>query len=475
MGDRFDYFVVLAEMRTGSNFLEANLNEIGGLACYGEAYNPHFIGYPNSSDILGVTQSMREQDPLRLIDVMQKKTAGLPGFRYFHDHDPRVFGPIMDDPRCAKIVLTRNPVDSFVSWKIAAETGQWKLTNLKHKRTAQITFDVDAFDKHLAKLQARQVEIQSRLQVSGQTAFYINYEDIRDVDVLNGLAGWLGAEGRLNSLSSKLKKQNPSSLRDKVLNFEEMEMGLARLDHFGLNRTPSFEPRRHAMVPAYVAGADVPLLYMPIKSGPEAQVRAWLAAMDGGDQDGLLTEFSQKSLRQWKRRNTLHRSFTVLRHPVTRAHAAFCDLILATGPGTFGEIRKVLKRVHKVPLPAKVTPDYGPDDHRAAFLAFLHFLKGNLNGQTSVRVDPAWASQTEVLKGLGGFTFPDMVLREDQIKLGLSQLAAQIGREATDWPDDPVKRPVALTSIYDGEIEAAVRDAYQRDYMMFGFGGWAPT
>ena len=27
MSERFDYFVVFAEMRTGSNFLEANINQ----------------------------------------------------------------------------------------------------------------------------------------------------------------------------------------------------------------------------------------------------------------------------------------------------------------------------------------------------------------------------------------------------------------------------------------------------------------
>ncbi|MEL7131520.1 MAG: nodulation protein NodH, partial [Pseudomonadota bacterium] len=43
---KFDYFVVFAEMRTGSNFLEANLNALDGLSCYGEAFNPGFIGYP---------------------------------------------------------------------------------------------------------------------------------------------------------------------------------------------------------------------------------------------------------------------------------------------------------------------------------------------------------------------------------------------------------------------------------------------
>ena len=40
----FEYFVVLAEMRTGSNLLESNLNAIDGIECHGELFNPFFIG-----------------------------------------------------------------------------------------------------------------------------------------------------------------------------------------------------------------------------------------------------------------------------------------------------------------------------------------------------------------------------------------------------------------------------------------------
>ena len=115
----FDYFVVFAEMRTGSNFLEANLNAFDGLTCHGEAFNPHFIGYPNKNEILGVTQAMREADPARLLQQIKAEPGVLGGFRYFHDHDPRVLDRMLVDPRCAKIILTRNPLDSYVSWKIA--------------------------------------------------------------------------------------------------------------------------------------------------------------------------------------------------------------------------------------------------------------------------------------------------------------------------------------------------------------------
>ncbi len=474
MSRDFTYFVIFAEMRTGSNLLESNLNELAGLSCYGEAYNPHFIGYPSRGDICGFTQNMREADPLKLLDVIRQKTAGLPGFRYFHDHDPRVLDHILADPSCAKIILTRNPVDSFVSWKIAAQTGQWKLTNMKHQKSAQVRFDATEFDQRLARLQAFQRKLLKGLQTTGQTAFYIGYDDLKDIEVLNGLADFLGVEARLERVSEKLKKQNPGALRDKVVNYDEMEASLSRIDLFDLNRTPNFEPRRHAVVPTYIAAATAPVLFMPVKGGPTQGIEQWLADLDGVAPGDLISGFTQKSLRQWKRRHPGHRSFTVLRHPVERLHAAFSEAILSTGPGSFGEIRSNLRQHYKLPIPKGAPgPDYDAAAHRAAFLAFAEFVKANLNGQTSIRVDPLWASQSQVIKGLASFGHPDLLLREDQLEQGLRQLSEQAGTSCPSYAPPPTGYPVALSAIYDGAIEAAVREAYQRDYMMFGFSTWA--
>jgi LPS sulfotransferase NodH len=343
MTGAFDYFVIFAEMRTGSNFLESNLNALGDLRCYGEAFNPHFIGYPNSTDILGVTQAAREEDPERLIDAIKEGTDGLGGFRFFHDHDARALDLCLADRRCAKIILTRNPLDSYVSWKIAQATGQWKLTNVKRRRDHRAVFDMAEFSDHVARLQAFQIHLLNRLQTSGQTAFYVAYEDLQDVAVMNGLARYLGSAERLDKLDGSLKKQNPAAPSEKVENFDEMARALSGLDSFNLTRTPNFEPRRGAGVPGYVTGAETPLLYMPVRSGPEAEICRWLAALDGVAPGDLPTKFNQKDLRQWKRRNKGHRSFTVLRHPLARAHAVFCERILPRGPGTFADIRKTLR------------------------------------------------------------------------------------------------------------------------------------
>ncbi len=453
---------MFAEMRTGSNFLEANLNAMQGIICHGEVFNPHFIGQKDKSDFMGFTLTDRAADPMALIRAMRAGTEGLAGFRYFHDHDPRVLDGVLGDPNCAKIILTRNPVESYVSWKIAQETGQWKLTNAKNLKTAQISFDPIEFEAHLSALQAFQITLMHGLQVSGQTAFYIDYDDINDLDVLNGLAAYLGVAG-LESLDGSLKKQNPEEISEKVINPDEMERALARLDRFNLSRTPNFEPRRAAMVPTFVAARRAPLLYMPVKSGPVALVTEWLQSFGGIEGD-----FTQKSLRQWKKAQSTSRSFTVLRHPVARAHDAFVSTILS---GNFQEIRGQLEKAHKIALPPPGQPYADAKSHREGFMGFLKWLKLNLSGQTGTRVDAHWASQMAVLQGFGQFQTPDIVLREDTLAAGLAFLASDVGHQS---PPLPAAQPdLLLTSIYDKEIEAAARDAYARDYLGFGFQNWS--
>ena len=152
MAQKFQSFVVFAEMRTGSNFLEANLNAIPGVMCYGEAFNPAFVGNANKQDMLGVSLAQRDADPQVLLKAMRRQD-GMTGFRYFHDHDPRVFALVVDDPTVAKVILTRNPLESYISWKIARESNQWRTTSAANIKTARPKFEIGDFRARLDALQ----------------------------------------------------------------------------------------------------------------------------------------------------------------------------------------------------------------------------------------------------------------------------------------------------------------------------------
>ena len=474
MSPKFDYFIVFAEMRTGSNFLETNLNALDGITCFGEAFNPHFIGYPNKTEILGIGQDDRDADPAKLIAAVKHAPGILGGFRFFHDHDPRVLESAMEDPGCAKIILTRNPLDSYVSWKIAQETGQWKLTNISRRKEAPATFDPQEFARHVAAQQDFQVYLLNTLQKAGQTPFYMAYEDLQDIDIMNGLASWLGVSGRLDALDDNLKRQNPSPVTAKVTNPTDMIDALSGLDRFNLTRTPNFEPRRGAAVPTYVVGAVTPFMYLPIRGGPETEIVQWLAALDGVPADSLDSSMNQKKARQWLRGNKGHRRFTVLPHPLVRAHRVFCQKILQTGPGSFLQIRETLRRKFKLPVPKNgPTEKYSAADHRAAFESFLDFIKLNLAGQTAVRVDGAWCTQAQALAGFADFAMPDLVYREDEIATMLPLLASRYGHLEPAVPLAAAPdAPYTLAEIYDKDLEDIVADVYQRDYMIFGFDRW---
>ena len=68
-------------MRTGSNFLEANINQLPGVHSYGEAFNPYLIGGEGRADLFGFSLAARDADPASFLRSMRAHTKGLAGFR----------------------------------------------------------------------------------------------------------------------------------------------------------------------------------------------------------------------------------------------------------------------------------------------------------------------------------------------------------------------------------------------------------
>ncbi|WP_371170111.1 nodulation protein NodH [Aliiroseovarius sp. 2305UL8-7] len=469
MNRNFECFVIFAEMRTGSNFLESNLDLFPGLTCYGEAFNPYFMVTPNTDELFGITVAQRDADPLSLLTRIKDKTDGLPGFRFFHDHDPRVFDALMDDPSCAKVVLTRNIVDAYVSRRIAMATDQWQLNDAANVRKAKARFIPEEFERLFYRMKSFQLMIKERLQRTGQTAFYLDYEDAQDLDVVNGLARFLGETTEISEFAGKFKKQNPEALIDKVQNFQHMASVVDRIDIFDLHKVPNFEPGRAPALKSYIASDALGLIFMPIAGGPTDLVKSWMQK-EGEIEQG----FSQKTLRQWKRRRKSHRTFTVVRHPVARLHDAFCTLLAPRDNDPRADLKDALRSSYGVDLPQDIDQNWTLLTHRMVFEQFIEFAGKAMGGQTGVAIDPAWASQSVAIQGFANFTLPDAILREDQLEVGLSGLLTELGEKAA--PNLPTTSPVAphpLTDVYTDCIEAAVRKLYQRDYMMFGFGPWS--
>ena len=194
----------------------------------------------------------------------------------------------------------------------------------------------------------------------------------------------------------------------------------------------------------------------------ETAIRDWFTAL-GDVTDG----FEQKFLRQWKRKHPGHLSFTVLRHPLLRAHAAFRRKIVR---GEAPDLRRILINGFLAELQPPGEPFATVEAERAAFLIFLNYCRLATGGQTGARVDPSLASQTALVQGFAGFQPLDHLLREDRLAEGIAHLAAGAGVAAPVATPDPVEE--ALLSIWDESLESAAAEAYARDYMGFGFTRW---
>ncbi|AXC48709.1 hypothetical protein DRW48_02505 [Paracoccus suum] len=461
MPDPFRSFVIFAGMRTGSNLLEATLNAIKYVTCFGEAFNPYMLGWPDKAELKGFTAEQRDADPHALLNAILG-ASNLNGFRYFFDHDPRVFDAIMDDPSCGKIILTRNPVDSYVSTQLARETNQWKLNETETPIPARITFDPAEFRETLDANIAFLTRIQRRLQTSGQAGFWLSYDDLRDPEVMTGMMHWLGrtdlAEVRP---ASDQVPQNPRLMAHKVENFEQMQAELARIDPFQLHKLPNFEVPRSADVSTFsVVDGGRGLLFQPIFGGPTRRVERWLGSL-GPVRNGL----SQAELAAWKRDHPGHRSFTSLAHPTRRAWTALCVFI--DGPKQRW-VRDLLRERQRVPVPPEGTKmaDLDAGTQRALFLAFLDFVGRNLNGQTTMPTHRLWASQSEIVAGFVDAAVPHVMLRDDALPEGLAWLCDAVGVDDPPELSPPAGMPDFLTA---PEVRAAAHEAYLRDYVAFGF------
>jgi len=470
----FRYWVVLGGMRTGSNLLEEHLAAFPGITAHGELFNPHFFGRPKQTSQFGLSMEARESDPVRVVEAMQSTGDGLPGFRLFHDHDPRVIAHVLNDPTAAKIILTRRPIDSYVSLKVARKTGQWWLGDLTTARAAKVLFDAEEYTDFLDGLSAFQTNIARSLQITGQTAFHIDYDDLSDDDIIAGLGVFLGVEAPQEKGRIRAKVQNPGPLTDRLSNPGDAEDTLRRLATPDIAGAPLREPGRGPGLKFFRACAEAPLLYTPIRGAGHDPIPQWLMQIDPGG--NVLSGLTQHDMRGWKRQHPGHRSFTVVRHPLPRAYDAFCRFILPAEHDAYADLRAALIERYDVPLPPN-----GPDSlwtssqQHDAFLAFLGFLKGNLGGQTSLRVDNTWASQGILLQAITDFAIPDRVIREDTLAAGLHDVATEAQVAAPAIKDGfSAPTPIALADIRDADIDKNIRAAYQRDFMMFGFDRWEP-
>lgn len=446
----FGYFVILSDMRSGSNFLEHSLGQARDIVMRGEMFNPMHTVY----DIADLDPSAFDDDRIE-------------GFRLFPDHNDAVLARVLDDPQCAKIILRRNPLDRYLSLELAKHSDKWTWVAATQTQEPRVTFDRAAFERLLQQEADYWPPLWDKLRSTGQSPFVLDYDDLTNLDVINGLLTYLGSTEELEQLSTRYKPQNPRAARDKVTNPDEMYAALADLDPWQLEHraigAPKFTWPRPKPSAHYWQGAS----WCPIEGISRPMIGAWLEAHLGPASQ------SQEAMGAWR--------FEIAPHPLERAFDVFCDGVLGWGGHDMPSIRARLDRNHDFDLhPLAQAPT--PDGMRREFIKFLKFLRLNLKGQTAMAVRAPWipmvrlfAKAAATRSGSGAADhIPRIVLCEHEAHLRMPSL---LGRTDAPIAWRPIEYgaigKITLSDIYTDEMDTLCAQAYADDYAWLGCGRFA--
>lgn len=221
-------FMMVGMMRSGSNFLERKIGMLPSVRCHGELFNPHFVGLSadHGDHCIGFQREdihARNKDPIgflnRLILASDRQQMG---FRMFLDHDAGAMSEALYHPGVKKVVLTRNLLDSFVSLEIARETDVWLTTESRKTEPDRVHIDINELTSFALRQSLFYNDVLTILQRTGQPYFHIDYSEIKDIEVLNDLASFLGVPDRFTSDEEPIKRQNPGRQQDKITNYEDL-------------------------------------------------------------------------------------------------------------------------------------------------------------------------------------------------------------------------------------------------------------
>lgn len=235
-------FVVLCRARTGSNLLVDLLNKFSDINCYGEVFKTHRLDLPDAvKKKLGATKKNRDQFPIsflnNLYDLDQSKITGLKLF-FSHNIIARHF--LAETKNVSKILLTRSPIDSYVSFLVANSTKKWvksaprrnwlfklnKARDRDEEKSQEVMFDAMKFEEYLKSGTEFERWCEDVEKYTGQSFYRIDYAEVAAIEPVRQLAKFLGTKDISAKLVPKLEKQIKKPLHEIVTNYDEMEKHL---------------------------------------------------------------------------------------------------------------------------------------------------------------------------------------------------------------------------------------------------------
>ena len=207
-------FLIISDSRTGSTLLQNMLN-----------FHPKIIA---KGELFKVIENKESSEVWNSIFRKYQKSIKYVGFKLFYHHplkgDPGVWDIAKKDPSIIIIHLVRkNTLRSLISKKIGAKTRKWT-ENINADPISiddkKVTIDPLECEEYFIKINDYQNKIDQDFK--HHRIISVTYEDLSydRRDVIDNIYSKL----ELNKFNrdSELKKQNPESLKDLVVNFKEL-------------------------------------------------------------------------------------------------------------------------------------------------------------------------------------------------------------------------------------------------------------
>ena len=231
-------FVILCYPRTGSTLLVEMLDSHPDILCHAEIFNPKSTYLSRKPHLNIGTKEERDRDPWTFLKNMYAEVDGasIVGFKIMPNHNNRIMLSLLLSRRVKKIVVTRdNWLQTYVSNLIAFQTNEFiaPKSGPRMDSTPQVEVDLRAFRRYLRKVRAFFSILSVIHFVTRQTFFKIDYSEMKDSSTTKRLLAFLGAEPG-TTLQERTKRQNVSSLRQKVSNYDEIAAAVrgSRLEKF---------------------------------------------------------------------------------------------------------------------------------------------------------------------------------------------------------------------------------------------------
>lgn len=208
-------FLIISDSRTGSTLLQNMLN-----------FHPKIIA---KGELFKVIENKEPSDVWNRIFRKYQKSIKYVGFKLFYHHplkgDQGVWDIAIKDPSIIIIHLVRkNTLRSLISKKIGTKTRKWT-ENINADPISlddrKVTIDPLECEKYFIKINDYQNKIDEGFK--RHRIISVTYEDLSNGrrDVIDNI--YSSFELKKFSRDSELKKQNPESLKDLVVNYKELK------------------------------------------------------------------------------------------------------------------------------------------------------------------------------------------------------------------------------------------------------------